>query len=171
MTNICQASISGNVVDKTASFDLPTEASEMADKMQSITMLDWERKCAEFQSEVKPENLGNKWMVKPSLTLRVSCQTLKNVDFFSDNTHGPGDRRSQCLAKVWNSIGHHCKNLEIWRATHIKQEWAKSKTLYQWGEQEKLLDSGATFLKYPCMTGFFHPKPYLCGLKAFKARI
>lgn len=60
MTNICQASISGNVVDKTVSFNLPTEASEMVDKMQSIATLDRERKCALLQSEMKLENLGNK---------------------------------------------------------------------------------------------------------------
>lgn len=148
MTNICQASIPSNVVDKTASFNLPTEAREMADKTQSITTLDW-GPCAVYQSEVKPENLGNKWVLKPSLTLSISCQTLKNLNFCFDNTHGSGDRRSQCLAKVWNLIGHHCKKLVLRRATHIIQKWTKSKTLSQRREQEKWLDSGATLSKCP----------------------
>lgn len=141
MTNICQASISGNVVDKTVSFNLPTEATEMVDKMQSIATLDRERKCALLRSEMKPENLGNKWMLRPSLTQRISCQPLKkNLNFFSDNTHGPGDR-SQCLAHVWNS-GHHYKKLVLRRATHIIRSEPKVKPFLKGDNKKHYLNLG-----------------------------
>ena len=168
MTNICQASIPSTVVDKTASFNLPTEAREMADKTQSITTLDWERKCAVYQSEVKPENLGNKWVLKPSLTLSIFCQPLKNLNFCFNNTHGPGDRRSQCLAKVWNLIGHTAKSWYFEGLLISYKSEPKAKPFLKGESKKNDLILG---LLWTSVHGFFSPKLYLCGLKALKARI
>lgn len=150
MTNICQASISGNVVDKTVSFNLPTEASEMVDKMQSIATLDRERKCALLRSEMKPENLGNKWMLRPSLTQRVSCQPLKKPEFLLWQHTWP--KRQKPMSGPCVEFRTPLQKAGTSKSYSYHQKWTKSKTLSQRGEQETLLDSGATLKSYPCIT-------------------